>query len=173
MAKKKRTQVDEVAPNDRAELHEQTRSFTVEGGKTTTLRVRVNVRESWLEYALHRHWIDQRQYQAGMALRDAFERSSMHTEKAVDYSKERVDVQGHNDAAMVDRMDMARYVVSCIVAIDRIEYPLGQVCRRVAIEGQSSRKIARIYRWRDEKAMVYVKAALDAMADHQDRHPAP
>lgn len=173
MAKRKRAVTATDAPaNDRAELVNQMRSFTVDG-RPVTMNVRVNVRESWLEYALHRCWIDQRQYQAGMALRSAFERSSMHTEKAVDYGRERVDVQGYNDASMVDRMDQARYVIACIVAIDLIEYPLGQVCRRVCIQDQGSRELARIFHWRDEKAMVYVKAALDALAQHQDRHPAP
>lgn len=173
MAKRKRAVIATDAPaNDRAELVEQTRSFTIEG-KPVTMRVKVNVRDSWLEYALHRCWIDQRQYQAGMALRSAFERSSLHTEKAVDYGKERVDVQGYNDASMVDRMDQARYVVACIVAVDAIEYPLGQVCRRVCIEGQGARELERKYHWRNGLGMLQIRAALDALATHTDRHPGP
>lgn len=135
--------------------------------RQATVELPINIRESWLRLAWWRRWITQRQHDAGMRLRDTFELSSLHTERAADYTRPYVDGGGDNDARLVNGLENARKYAGMVAAIDEQPpgLPYGRICADVAVADMAPRALARRYGWRDSNALPNVRDALDRLGD--------
>lgn len=138
---------------------------TAGGTKEITLTRPINVHECWLRWAWYRRWVTQRQHDAGMELRNYHERSMLHTERAADYTLERVDGGGHNDAVTVDRLHAAHQYGEAIRALNEADYPSGNIARYVVVEDRSASQLEDIFRWRHGTGLGHIRVVLDMLGE--------